>query len=68
MDTLEITVQCFIDEVEREIRCRSRGKGGQQVPNFGDFANMPPSSLNRLKWWSNEMKAHLANKKEETNG
>lgn len=30
----------------------SKGKGGQHVPFHDDFANVPPSTVSRLRWWA----------------
>ncbi len=52
-------LQAFDDEIEARAADLARGKGGQHVPFHGDFASVPPSALNRLKWWSRELRAAL---------
>ncbi len=46
-------LQHQIEGAEREMA--NRDKGGQHVPFKGDFANVPPSGLHRLKWWAREL-------------
>lgn len=37
----------------------SRGRGGQQVGFHGDFAHIPPSAVNRLRWWASRAREAL---------
>jgi hypothetical protein len=37
----------------------ARGRGGQQVPFHGDFANAAPSALGRIEWWAKQILASI---------
>jgi len=56
MKTLGSLLEGFELEVEARAADLARGKGGQNVPFHGDFVSVPPSALNRLKWWSRELR------------
>jgi hypothetical protein len=50
---------CFLTEVdnmERVIANRDRGKGGQQVTETGDFVYVQPSVAGRLRWHARNMR------------
>jgi len=57
---LAAMLDAFATTAEAAVREHlTRGKGGQQVPFHGDFANVPPSAVGRLRWWAREMRAVL---------
>ena len=69
--TLEQLLDGFDNEVERaSANIAARGKGGQQVSFFGDFANAAPSVLGRLRWWSRSFRqaAQLPDKENPNEG
>ena len=52
-EAAHVAMAGFIAEVDSAAQhFDSRGKGGQQVPFFGDFASVAPSTLGCLKWWA----------------
>jgi len=53
LEKLRMLLQGFEEEIARaERNIQNRGKGGQHVPFHGDFANVPPFGLSRLRWWA----------------
>lgn len=38
-------------------------KGGQHVPYYGDFANVPPSTLFQLRWWARWFRSVMGGEK-----
>lgn len=56
---LEAMTVTFEDTVERFERRVASGRGGQQVPDFGEFNNVPPSTIGRFRWWAREMRSVL---------
>jgi hypothetical protein len=46
-----------IDRARLEIE--NKHKGGMRVPFQGDFANVPPSGLNRIAWWERALRGVL---------
>lgn len=42
----------------------NRGKGGQHVSFYGDFANVAPSAVGRMRWWAREMRQALGDSHE----
>jgi len=55
-DALAFDVEAFVDTVERADAHWNSDRGGQQVPFHGDFAYVPPSTQNRLRWWAARLK------------
>jgi hypothetical protein len=39
---------------QREAQLEARGKGGQQVGDFGEFVSVGPSAVSRLRWYLRE--------------
>ncbi len=54
MDELEL-----IKEVFEAAVASKESKGGQQVPYFGDFASVNPSTLGQMKYWVERWKKIL---------
>lgn len=48
-DALRFAAEGFIESVEAAGSHARRGRGGQQVPFHGDFANIQPSALGQLE-------------------
>lgn len=49
-------IRSLADTIEHaEHATKQRGRGGQQVPFHGDFANATPGTLAQLKWWVREL-------------
>ena len=44
--------QAFCETAEAAIAHADAPRGGQHVPFHGDFHNLPPSALGRLRWWA----------------
>jgi len=59
-DALTFAVTGFVETVDHAEAHWTRPQGGQQVPFHGDFASVPPSAQNRLRWWSMQMKRVLS--------
>jgi hypothetical protein len=57
--TLRELVKAFESDIDEAIRRAHAPKGGQHVPNFSDFANIPLSRLLRLQWWAKTFRAQL---------
>ena len=54
-------LESFIGTAEAAVRhAENRGKGGQQVPFHGDFHEIAPSTVGRLRWWAKRMAEALA--------
>lgn len=50
-------LQCFEAEIEAAAQhLASKGRGGQHVSFHGDFAQVPPSGIGRLRWWAREFR------------
>ena len=62
LDALSFEVDNFVDTVERADGYWNSERGGQQVPFHGDFAHVPPSTQNRLRWWAARLKGVLSGK------
>lgn len=60
LDALRFATGGFCAEVDALMaHYGERVAGGQQVPFFGDFANVQPSAGKRLKWWADRFRAAL---------
>lgn len=59
VEQLRTLVDGLASEMERTLHHREQ-KGGMSVPDHGDFASVPPSTLGRLQWWAREMRVVLA--------
>jgi hypothetical protein len=44
--------QAFCETAEAAIQHAEAPRGGQHVPFHGDFHNLQPSALGRLRWWA----------------
>lgn len=60
LDALSFEVDNFVGTVERADGYWNSERGGQQVPFHGDFAHVPPSAQNRLRWWAARLKRVLS--------
>lgn len=53
-----------LDGLDQQIEAKhadmTRPPGGMRVPFHGDFVSATPSVLNRLRWWSRELRRALA--------
>ena len=56
---LRFVAEAFADTAERAVAHHRAPKTGQQVPYHDDFANVPPSSVGRLDWWSKRFREAL---------
>lgn len=62
-DAVRVVVEGFIGTVDALLRhVETRGRGGQQVPFHGDFAEAQPSTVSRLRWWKKRMEEALGRK------
>ena len=56
----------FDEELERALlRRQAKGKGGQQVSDFSDFASVPTSGIIRLQRWSRDFRITLKAQEKE---
>lgn len=55
MSKLDDLLENLSDEVARREAQLSAPRGGMRVGDFGDFVNVPPSGIHRLRWWVREL-------------
>lgn len=60
---LLVVTEGFIHNAQAAVAYhKNRGKGGQQVPFFGDFCNIPLSAVKTLEWWIRAFSAVMEGK------
>jgi hypothetical protein len=59
VEGLRAFCEAFAVTAEDAVANAERPKGGQHVPFHGDFVNLPPSGVARLRWWAREARSAL---------